>query len=263
MNPNPSLKDADPGVNPSPLEAMLFSLGTAVQHPPPEYTPRDIACGHSLLRRWAERGLTPRQERMCGALAHKANRSAPASSRPVQSGPMPYRGGAPWWADTSSEAQRRRGLKSGLVRRWQRRDRDQRIVYHVRRGVRAVSEIAAHFKLHATTVRRIVSRATGGPGFFREESEARNLPHRVVVREPSGEHGIVPAARPVDPSLPSNVGVFRALAAWCGLRMVKRLPDSAVAAEAERLNGTLAVPLGRAEMGRTVRSLNKLRARWV
>lgn len=75
----------------------------------------------------------------------------------------------PWWKDTSQEAQSRRGVKSGKVRRWKNRKRDEQIVRWITKNKFSIKQVAAHVKLHASTICRIVSRDVPNRknGFFK------------------------------------------------------------------------------------------------
>ncbi|MDE0147874.1 MAG: helix-turn-helix domain-containing protein [Rhodospirillaceae bacterium] len=220
---------------------------------------RDAGCVRSIARHWSERGTTAGQDRMLSAIVAKAkpaSRGAPAGG--YVPAPSPYR--RPWWLDTSSLAQHRRGVKSGCVRRHRTYERDARIARWINRGHYTVRQVARHTGLNPSTISRIASRARGGRGFW--TALRRSLPR--VLRQPSWNtqtaSGPPPSARLPEAVGPRNTtGLFDSLMAWTGLRAVRQLPDAAVFREAERLNGLLCEPL---KVGR-VRSVARSVCRYV
>ena len=226
-------------------------------------TDRDRHCARSLVEQWSRREgeLTRRQWRMAAVLARKAG-TAP---EPGPSGYVPVK--APesrWWFNTSSHRQACRGRKSGIARRYATRDRDARIARWINRGKYSIRQVARHVGLSTGAVSAIASRARGGKGYWRgpEKYHPPDTRRRRVFSQPS-----LRTCRPFSPFPPAaagsrNVALFTSLSAWTGLQEVKRLPDAAVRAEAERLNLLFSKPLRPKELKRIVRSVCKSRSRF-
>lgn len=227
----------------------------------PALTDRDRHCARSLLECWSrtEGKLTSGQWHMAAVLVHKAGGAPEPGRRKYVLTKAPE---TRWWLDTSPHRQSCRGCKSGVARRYATRERDARIARWVNRGRYTVRQVAKHVGLAASTVSRIASRARGGAGFWRGPERAHPLPPsrpRRPLREPS--MNTLGAFSPA-PFGSRNPSIFTSLTSWTGLRAIQRLPDSAIMAEAERLNRELARPLRPTELRRIVRSVNQRRKRF-
>ncbi len=222
----------------------------------PRLDERDRACVRGLLRAWSEHeGLTFKQWQMASALARKGGTQPQHGGRYVLTKAPDGR----WWLDTSSHRQACRGRKSGLGRRYRTRERDERIGRWINTGKYSVLQVAVHCGLHPTTVWRIASRARGGSGFWRgPERQWPVLRPHAQLREP---YMRAPSARPPVTG-PRNLVLFNALIRWCGLKTVRRLPDEAVKAEAERLNAGCDPPLPARRVQSVVRSVLRYRRSW-
>ena len=71
-------------------------------------------------------------------------------------------GGARWHFDHSSAAQRRRGVKSGKVRRARNAERDRTIVAAVKAG-QSMRAVAREYGLYLRSVQNIMGRVTNEP----------------------------------------------------------------------------------------------------
>ena len=176
----------------------------------------------SLLRAWSsDRGWTPRQAAKAAVILDKAGRPVPPST---------HTRGDPWWFDTRPERQALRGRKSGIMRRWRERERDELIDRWYHRGIHTVAEMAEHFGLTRQAIYHVLHRVVSAP-----------LPRLAAIVKRTIENvpvlGIPSAVRGREPR------IWTSLMRWCGLRTVREQPDDAVEAEAERLNALEERPL--------------------
>lgn len=176
----------------------------------------------SLLRAWSVSGWTRRQAAKVAVLLAKANRPVPPSPN--------TRSGDPWWFDQRPERQALRGRKSGIMRRWRKRERDELIDRWYRRGQRTVAEMAAHFGMSRQGIYHVLNRVLSAP-----------LPRLAAVVKRTIVNVRVAASQTDLPG--RSARIVTALMRWCGLRTVRELPDAAVHDEARRLNAMEVQPL--------------------
>jgi len=210
----------------------------------------------SLLRWWSEQGeWTPRQTSMAVALLLKSDEPIPGETQAVP--PYPYTRGGLWHGDTRPERQALRGRKSGIMRRWRTRERDGKILYWRERG-ESLAALAARFGLSRSGIAYILRRVVSAP-LPKLEAVQRTI-RRVQSLGEVDPPSAIPVPISACPGQPRRI--FRALARWCGLQTVKRLPDSAVQREAERLNAAEARPLKPARVAGIVRKVCRERVQW-
>ena len=114
----------------------------------------------SLLKAWSDGGWTRRQAAKVRVILSRAD-PRPGERRAIP--PAAYDDGCPWWIDTRPERQALRGRKSGIVRRWRTRERDELIHRWYRRGKRTVAEMAAHFGMSRQGIYYAINRVLSAP----------------------------------------------------------------------------------------------------
>ena len=174
----------------------------------------------SLLRAFSS-GWSRRQTAKVAVILARAGRPVPPST-PTS--------GDPWFFDLRPERQALRGRKSGIVRRWRTRERDELIDRWYHRGIRTVSEMAEHFEMTRQGIYFVLHRVISQP-----------LPRLAAVVKRTIQSVQVSSLPALVPGRASRV--LNSLMRWCGLQTVRRLPDTAVSDEAERLNGLEERPL--------------------
>lgn len=209
----------------------------------------DAHAARSLLKVWSsDDGWTPAQRRLAFVLVL---RSAPIAGEVAAMPPVPYTRGGPWQADMRPERQSLRGRKSGIVRRWRTRDRD-RLIHDMRRRGATLAVIAARVKLTRQGVHYVLKRVISAP-----------LPKLAAVKRTIEKMQSWAMPRAILPRCRGRTTSIRnALLAWCGLQVVRRLPDDEVHREAAWLNNQLDQPLPRRRLDDTVQRVLVERSRW-
>ena len=113
----------------------------------------------SILHAWSRQELTDRQYRKVQALIGTA---APRPGETRSLPPVPYKSGEGWWQDTSPARQALRGIKSGIVRRWKTRERDETICRLRRLAGKTVAALATLYGLCERQIRNILRREREG-----------------------------------------------------------------------------------------------------
>lgn len=208
----------------------------------------DPRASRSLLVAWSsDEGWTSAQARLAARLIHEAT---PQEGHERAVAPFAYTMGGPWYRDTRPERQALRGRKSGIVRRWRTRERDRRI-RRLRDDGLSLAEIGEIVGLAKSTVHHILTRVVSDP--LPRLAAVRRTIVNMQVRIPDAVLERVPGR---------TTSVFKSLLAWCGLEVVRDLPDSAVRSQARRLNDALDRPLRGRRLDDTVRRVLRDRRRW-
>ena len=120
----------------------------------------DHPVARSLLRAWSsDRGWTARQAAYAARLVREA---APVEGEERLVPPAPYLSGGAWWRDVSAARQALRGVKSGIMRRWRTRKRDNEIKALYEAGQHTQTMLAELFALSVRTIKRILRRFREG-----------------------------------------------------------------------------------------------------
>ncbi len=252
-----------------PGEALMIGLGHAVESR--LLSPGDSMRAQSLIRWWAQQTQlwTPQWD-LAAALLSKSIHSPvtefPPNRIETRAGvcervpPYPYTRGGPWWKDTRPERQAQRGYKSGIMRRERTRERDAKIKRWHETGKHTVIEMARFFEISRQAIYKILRRviAVRPPLVEKKEDNRTNMK---VQNSPMREPPHADAVDPLDVSGRSP-RLFQGLMRWCGLRLVKDLPDEAVYREAERLNRMEDRPMKPARVAGIARKVCRYRERW-
>ena len=222
---------------------LAVQLGEAVE----EKRVEDDRAARSLLRAWSDRGWTAAQARLAARLVREAE---PREGEEHAVAPHPYESGEQWYADTRPARQALRGRKSGIVRRWRTRDRDERI-HELRHEGKSLAKIGEVVGLSRQGVAYVLKRVLSAP--LPRLAAVKRTMSNMPRRHPLAVLERVPGRAPT---------IRKALLRWCGLRVVRGLPDEAVRAEADRLNAELDRPLRPRRLDDTVERVCRERRRW-